>query len=56
MPLILPICVVTDQLEPCSASLLAFVSTSNTFVSQPGAYPDESVPINVPVAILKHAI
>ena len=36
MPLILPICVVTYQLKPGSASLLAFVSTPNTFVSQAG--------------------
>jgi hypothetical protein len=37
VPLILPICVVTYQLKPGSASLLAFVSTPITFVSQAGA-------------------
>ena len=36
MPWILPICVVTYQLKPGSASLLAFVSTPITFVSQAG--------------------
>ncbi len=38
MPLILPICVVTYQLKSGSASLLAFVSTSSTSVSQAGVY------------------
>ncbi|CAA9275278.1 hypothetical protein AVDCRST_MAG92-3187 [uncultured Coleofasciculus sp.] len=33
----MPIRVVTYQLKPGSASLLAFVSTPNTFVSQAGS-------------------
>ena len=34
--LFLPICVVTPELKSSSSSLLAFVSSSNTFVSQAG--------------------
>jgi len=39
VPLVLPICLVTFQLIPSPASLLAFISSFNTFVSQAGADP-----------------